>query len=65
LLADQPELFAEKVLQVFENAPMAAEMAARARAEVVANWDMATITARLADSYRDAVREKNATSSSA
>jgi glycosyltransferase involved in cell wall biosynthesis len=65
LLADQAELFAEKVLQVFENAPMAAEMAARARAEVVANWDMATITVRLAESYRDATREKNATSFSA
>jgi hypothetical protein len=40
-------------------------MAARARAEVVANWDMAAITARLVDSYWDAVREKNPTSSSA
>jgi hypothetical protein len=40
-------------------------MAARARAEVAANWDMATITARLVESYRDAVREKNPTSTSA
>jgi hypothetical protein len=39
-------------------------MAARARAEVVANWDMAAITARLVESYGDAVREKNPTSPS-
>jgi len=62
LLADQPEAFAEKVLQVFDDPPFAAEMAARARAEVVANWDMAAITARLVESYWDAVREKNPTS---
>ena len=37
------------------------EMAARARAEVVANWDMATITGRLVESYWDALREKNPT----
>jgi glycosyltransferase involved in cell wall biosynthesis len=65
LLADQPETFAEKVLQVFDDPLQAARMAARARAEVVANWDMAAITARLVDSYGDAVREKNPTSSSA
>jgi GT2 family glycosyltransferase/glycosyltransferase involved in cell wall biosynthesis len=65
LLADQPEAFAEKVLQVFDDPPLAAEMAARARSEVVANWDMAAITAQLLESYRDAVREKNPTSSSA
>jgi len=61
LLADQPEAFAEKVLQVFDDPPFAARMAARARAEVVANWDMAAITARLVESYWDAVREKNPT----
>jgi GT2 family glycosyltransferase len=64
LLAGQPEAFADKVLQIFDDPPFAAEMAARARAEVVANWDMAAITARLVESYRDAVREKNPTSPS-
>jgi GT2 family glycosyltransferase/glycosyltransferase involved in cell wall biosynthesis len=63
-LADAPEPFAEKVIQVFENAPQAAEMALRARSEVVAHWDMAAITARLVESYREAIGEKNATSSS-
>jgi hypothetical protein len=33
-------------------------MAARARAEVAANWDMTGITERLVESYRDAVTEK-------
>ena len=65
LLADQPEAFAEKVLQVFDDPASTVGMAARARAEVAANWDMAAITARLAESYRDAIREKNPTSSSA
>jgi len=65
IAADEPEAFAEKVLQVFEDQSFAAEMASRARSEVVANWDMAAITARLVESYWDAVREKNSTSSSA
>jgi glycosyltransferase involved in cell wall biosynthesis len=60
-LADQPEEFADNVLRIFDDQPLAAEMAARARAEVVANWDMAAITARLVESYWDAVREKNPT----
>jgi len=65
LLAEQPEEFAAQVLRVFDDPRFAAEMAARARAEVVANWDMAAITARLLESYWDAVREKNPTSFSA
>jgi GT2 family glycosyltransferase len=60
-LADQSEAFADNVLRIFDDQPLAAEMAARARAEVVANWDMAAITARLVESYWDAVREKNPT----
>ena len=65
LLADEPEPFADKVLQVFDDPSAAAQMSARARAEVVANWDMAAITARLLESYWEAIREKNPTSSSA
>ena len=61
LLADEPESFAAKVLQLFDNAPFAAQMAARARAEVTAHWDMAAITERLVESYREAIREKGAT----
>ncbi len=33
-------------------------MAQRARAEVVSNWDMAAITGKLVESYRDMAREK-------
>jgi glycosyltransferase involved in cell wall biosynthesis len=57
-LADQPAAFAERVLALFENPETAAQMAARARAEVEANWDMAAITRKLVDGYRDMVREK-------
>jgi GT2 family glycosyltransferase/glycosyltransferase involved in cell wall biosynthesis len=57
-LADDAGLFADKVLEVFENPRQAAEMAARARTEVAANWDMTGITERLVESYRDAVKEK-------
>ena len=64
LLADDAASFAERVLRLFGDAVFATEMAARARAEVEANWDMAAITARLVDSYWDAVREKNPTGSS-
>jgi GT2 family glycosyltransferase/glycosyltransferase involved in cell wall biosynthesis len=62
-LADDPAAFAERVLTVLEDAPGAAEMAARARAEVEANWDMAAITRKLVEGYRELVREKRATSS--
>ena len=57
-LADDPVLFAERVLELLEEPEAAAEMATRARAEVVANWDMAAITRKLVDSYRDAAAEK-------
>ena len=58
LLADEPALFADKVLEVFDSPHRAAEMAVRARSEVVANWDVAAITTRLVESYREAVRDK-------
>jgi glycosyltransferase involved in cell wall biosynthesis len=57
-LADDPREFAERVLRVFAHPDEAAAMAVRARAEVVEKWDMAVITERLAESYREAVREK-------
>jgi glycosyltransferase involved in cell wall biosynthesis len=61
-LADQPAAFAERVLALFENPEIAAGMAARARAEVEANWDMAAITRKLVDGYREMVRGKRSTS---
>ena len=58
LLADEPEQFAKKVVWLFENPEKAAELASRARQELIANWDMAVLTRRLEQSYREAVREK-------
>ena len=57
-LADDPGDFAEKVLFVLEHPGQAREMAERARAEVSARWDMATITRKLELSYREALRRK-------
>ena len=59
-LADQPAEFAERVLALLEDPAGAAAMAARARAEVESNWDMAAITTRLVDGYRAMVKAKRA-----
>jgi glycosyltransferase involved in cell wall biosynthesis len=58
LLTDDPAQFAEKTLWLFDHPDQAAELAARARCEVVANWDMAVLTRRLEQSYREVVMEK-------
>ena len=50
-----PRDFAEKAIQLLEDSELAAEMARRARAEVVENWDMAVITRRLVAKYREIV----------
>jgi GT2 family glycosyltransferase len=60
LLADDAEGFASRVAALLEDPARAAQMAARARAEVVANWDMAAITRKLAASYREALERKRA-----
>ena len=57
-LADDPRAFADQILGLFDHPEEAAEMARRARAEVEANWDMPTITRRLADSYHRVARAK-------
>ncbi|MCX6587117.1 MAG: glycosyltransferase [Acidobacteria bacterium] len=59
-LADEPPAFAERILRLLADPAQAAALAERARAEVVAHWDMATITRQLAETYREAVREKRA-----
>ena len=62
LLSDDPAGFAGRVLRLFADPQAAAEMADRARAEVVEHWDMAAITARLVDGYRKmAARKRGAT----
>ena len=57
-LADEPGEFAGRVLALLRDPERAAAMAERARAEVVANWDMAAITRRLVESYGELVKEK-------
>jgi glycosyltransferase involved in cell wall biosynthesis len=59
-LADRPEEFAEKVVELLSAPEQAAAMAARARAEVEQHWDAAKLTGRLAEDYRDAIRRKRA-----
>jgi GT2 family glycosyltransferase len=57
-LADEPEEFAAKILRLFERPEEAEGMAHRARAEVETRRSMPLITARLAESYREAVAAK-------
>jgi len=63
-LADNAAAFSELVLAFFADPRAAEAMAARARAEVEANWDMAAITRRLVESYRELVREKRSAATS-
>jgi glycosyltransferase involved in cell wall biosynthesis len=60
LLADEAQDFAGKILSLFDDPARAASLAARARAEVEANWDMTRSTERLLESYRTAVWRKRA-----
>ena len=57
-LADSPEDFAARIVDLFDPPAEAAAMSRRARAEVEANWDMPTLTARLVDSYRSVIQQK-------
>jgi O-antigen biosynthesis protein len=57
-LADDPAGFAARVLELFGDPAAAAETAARARAEVEANWDMAAITRKLVEGYRGLVEAR-------
>jgi O-antigen biosynthesis protein len=58
LLSDDPDQFAAHVLELFNNPSRGCDLAARARAEVVAEWDMPVITRRLVESYREVLTEK-------
>jgi GT2 family glycosyltransferase len=57
-LADRPDEFAGRILELFDSPEKARALAERARAEVVAKRDMETITRKLAASYRAEVRRK-------
>jgi len=51
-------LFAARTLDLLRDPAAAAQMASRARAEVEVNWDMAAITRKLVDGYREMVAAK-------
>ncbi len=59
-LADNPAEFAARVVALLRDPERAASMAERAREEVEGQWDMAAITRRLVDGYRDMLKEKRA-----
>jgi len=61
-LADEPDEFAERILELFRDPEKAAALACRARQEVVSNKDMRVMTARLVDSYQSTVIAKRASS---
>ena len=57
-LADAPELFAQKTIDLLTDPTQAAQLAQKARKHVMEAWDMATITRKLAGSYREVIAEK-------
>jgi GT2 family glycosyltransferase len=57
-LADDPPGFAAHILELFDHPEKAAELACRARAEVVATKDMKVMTRRLVESYQAVVTAK-------
>jgi glycosyltransferase involved in cell wall biosynthesis len=60
-LADQPGDFARRVVDLLRDPQKAAEMAARARAEVIAKRDIRRMTQRLVECYRAEVARKRST----
>jgi glycosyltransferase involved in cell wall biosynthesis len=57
-LAEAPDAFAGKIVDLLKDRHAACELAKRARERVVATRDMAVLTGKLVDSYRAAVRAK-------
>ena len=57
-LADSPEEFVEKILELFANPEKAASIARRAREHVVATRDMGVLTRKLLESYQSVLKAK-------
>ncbi len=64
-LADTPEVFAEKILALFDDPARAARLAQNARELVVNHYDMAEMTKRLVASYKALLASKRETTVSA
>jgi len=60
-LADDPDAFAQKTLELIENSAAADAMAQRAREEVVQKRDMRRMTERLVECYAEEVRRMRMT----
>lgn len=60
-LADDPEGFARRVVEILEDPAAVLPMLERARREVVENWDSAVLTARMAAGFRQALRARRGT----
>ncbi len=60
-LAEGPEDFARKVVEILNAPEQTRAMAQRARAEVESHWDMPVLTQGLEESYRAILREKRRT----
>jgi glycosyltransferase involved in cell wall biosynthesis len=58
LRADEPSVFAAHVSTLLDDRDLARSLAMKARAHVEADWDMAAITRKLAESFVDAIAEK-------
>ncbi|MGQ9635443.1 MAG: glycosyltransferase [Bryobacteraceae bacterium] len=59
-LAETPGEFAARILRLFRDPELALQLARRARVHVEQHWNIAAMTGRLVDSYRQAVRAKRA-----
>ena len=57
-MTDDPAEFAAKTVELLGDPKQAADLARKARVHVMAEWDMATITRKLAESYRQVIAEK-------
>jgi GT2 family glycosyltransferase/glycosyltransferase involved in cell wall biosynthesis len=57
-LADSPDEFAQKIVELFVDPQKASELATRARERVVATRDMGVLTRRLLESYRAVLKAK-------
>ncbi|MFN0103676.1 MAG: glycosyltransferase [Bryobacteraceae bacterium] len=57
-LADDPTDFAAKTIALLADSAAAAALARKAREHVTAAWDMAAITYKLVESYREVIEEK-------
>jgi len=62
-IADDPADFAARALELLSDPQAAAQMAMRARADVEVNWDMAAITRKLVEGYREIVDAKRTVTS--